>query len=451
MKKTLISFMLIAAIVLVVPPLLLGFSVWNLGSAVQVATGLGAKIACSARFISDLSEQQALADVVSYSPAAGLLDLTYDYDNKTVDAELFGMAPKRAQYRKGLGCTLDVGDTQHLNSIQVPEVASNEDDWPKGQGVHSKIEGVQQALDQMLLDDNEKGYQTRAFLVIKGQEIIAESYAEGFTNHTPLMGWSMGKSLTAMLVGRYQYLQQIDSEQLAGLEQWKEDGRSQITIKQLLQMTSGLKFDEVYAPGSDATHMLFSAYSASDVALGSPLDEQPGTHFSYSSGTTNILARWLFEELDGDAQQLVDFAFNELFSPLSMSNTVFEPDGSGVFVGSSYIYASARDWARLALLMKNGGEMNGQQLLSQEWVKQASQPNSSENDKRYGYQFWLNSGGEELRWKDLPKDAYAMLGNRKQVVMIIPSQDMIVIRLGWSSGDYPTNNNFSELIKLANP
>ena len=128
-------------------------------------------------------------------------------------------------------------------------------------------------------------------------------------------------------------------------------------------MSSGLDFDETYAPGSDATHMLFSAHSASDVAMTSALHKTPGSYFSYSSGTTNLLARWLYDQLGGTTQALVDFTYNELFAPLGMAHTVFEPDASGVFVGSSYIYASARDWARLGLLMKNGGEIQGQQAV----------------------------------------------------------------------------------------
>lgn len=121
-------------------------------------------------------------------------------------------------------------------------------------------------------------------------------------------------------------------------------------------------------------------------------------------------------------------------------------DPSGILVGSSYIYGSARDWARLGLLMLNKGQANRQQLISQDWVVDASVPNSSDNDRAYGYQFWLNAGQPELRWPELPKDAYAMLGNRKQVVMIIPSADTVVVRLGWSTQSYPTGENIQGLL-----
>ena len=450
MKKILIPLALFIAIIIAVPPFVLGFSIWHLGSAVEVATGLGAKIACSARFVTGLSEDNAFADVVSYSPAAGLLDLTYDYEQKTVHAELFGLAPKTAKYRDGLGCTLEVGDTAQLDRVQArvqpSGVAINEAPWPKGQTVNTLQENVQNRVEALLSSDNQQGYQTRALLVVKGDQIIAEAYAPGLDHTTALMGWSMGKSVTAMLIGRQELLTNSPTAQLTEFEAWQNDERKNINLVQLLQMSSGLDFDETYAPGSDATHMLFSAHSASDVAMTSALHKTPGSYFSYSSGTTNLLARWLYEQLGGTPQALVDFTYNELFAPLGMAHTVFEPDASGVFVGSSYIYASARDWARLGLLMKNGGEIQGQRLLSEDWVKRAAMPNTSNNDKRYGYQFWLNSGEDSLRWESLPADAYAMQGNRSQRVMMIPSEDMVIVRLGWSANGYPTEENFSQII-----
>jgi len=445
MKKILLALGVLVSLLVAIPPYFLGFSIWHIGSAVEVATGLGAKIACSARFISEFDEKQSLEDVVSYSPAASLLDMTYNYQQKTVHAELFGMAPTSAQYRKGLGCTLNVADTEHLNQVNVPHVTITSEPWPKGNHVSTLDSSVQSTVNNVLISDNKHGYQTRALLVVKDQNIIAESYADGIDQSTALMGWSMGKSLTAMLIGRYLYIEGTENTDV-NFAAWQKDDRQSIKIEHLLQMTSGLAFDETYAPGSDATDMLFTAPSASDVAMKSPLIHEPSTHFSYSSGTTNLLNRWLFEKTGGTAQDLVDFTYKQLFQPLYMSNTIFEPDASGVFVGSSYIYASARDWARLGLLMKNGGKINGQRVLAEDWVKRATTPNNSKNEKAYGYQFWLNEGDETLRWPALPKDAYAMQGNRSQRVMIIPSEDLVIVRLGWSAKGYPTEDNFTTIM-----
>jgi CubicO group peptidase (beta-lactamase class C family) len=131
-----------------------------------------------------------------------------------------------------------------------------------------------------------------------------------------------------------------------------------------------------------------------------------------------------------------------------MTNSIFEMDASGVMVGSSYLYASGRDWARLGLLMLNGGINDGERLLPEGWTEAAHKPNTSNNDKRYGYQFWLNEGEDELRWPALPTDAYAMMGNRKQSVMIIPSEGVVFVRLGWSSGDYPMAANYVKLLSV---
>ena len=216
-------------------------------------------------------------------------------------------------------------------------------------------------------------------------------------------------------------------------------------MENLLQMSSGLAFNEVYVPGSDATRMLFNAYSAAAVALDKPLEHQPGRHFSYSSGTTNLLSALLVERLGG-TQGAIDYLYSDFLAPLGMTRTVFEPDPSGVFVGSSYIYASARDWGRLGQLMLEDGELNGVRLLPTDWVARASRPSVALNDPRYGYQFWLNRGGEKLRWHGLPEDAYAMMGNRGQVVMIIPSARTVIVRLGWSASDYPVAERFSALL-----
>ena len=130
-----------------------------------------------------------------------------------------------------------------------------------------------------------------------------------------------------------------------------------------------------------------------------------------------------------------------------MLHSTLEPDPSGVFVASSYIYSSPRDWARLGQLMLNRGELNGHRLISAAWVARAVTPNVSANDPRYGYQFWLNGGGDVLRWPGLPEDAYAMNGNRQQVVMVVPSANAVLVRLGWTAGGYPLEQNFAELLE----
>ncbi|MCX2830333.1 serine hydrolase domain-containing protein [Microbulbifer thermotolerans] len=448
MKKTItITTAALTAVALtfaLLTPKLLGFSVTQLGAAVRVATGMGAKLACSGYFISGLDKNRILDDLASYSPANRLLDLHYG-DNR-VTAELLGLGHASASYRDGLGCTLDIGDTSVLDRVRLAPLTSNGEEWPQGETASHINVDLQKRVETTLSRDNAAGLDTRALLVVQDGVIAAEAYAPGIDAQTPLLGWSMGKSVTAIMQGRLETLGLADSTVKPVFAEWKSDERARIALDDLLHMSSGLDFDETYAPGSDATEMLFNAHSASDIALVRPATYTPGEHFSYSSGTTNLIARWIHERLGGDVQASLDFLRQELLQPLNMAHTVFEMDPSGVFVGSSYLYASARDWARLGLLMLNRGQWEGTQLLSEDWVARATAPNTSANEPRYGYQFWLNSGGEELRYPQLPADAYFMLGNRKQVVMISPSTNTVVVRLGWSAGSYPTGENFAGLL-----
>jgi len=448
MKKIAIILSILLIAILIAVPKLVGFQAWNIPAAVDMATGMGAKLACSSRYVTGLSEQQAKADIVSYSAAASLLDLTYDNQAKTVTATLKGMAEKQAKFRDGLGCSLELGDTTALDQVRVQEISASDDAWPVGETVTTIKPALQTVLQNQLKDDNEQGLNTRALLLVKNGKIVAESYAEGFSSESKLLGWSMGKSVTAMMLGRLDAIKVVDFKQTALFDQWKHDDRKNLNLIHLLQMSSGLDFDEPYVPGSDSTKMLFTVPSASDQALKSELTRKPSTHFYYSSGTTNILARWLYQELGGTPQAMFDFTYQEFFTPLHMAHSTFEGDSTGVLVGSSYLYASARDWARMAQLLLNNGEWEGQQLISSDWIAQASAPNNSDNDKRYGYQFWLNAGHDDLRWPNLPADAYAMQGNRSQRVMMIPSENTAIIRLGWTTGQYPMNEKFSELIQV---
>jgi len=448
MKKTTTIVVAISATlaltVCLLAPKFLGFSVTQLGSAVRVATGMGAKLACSGRFVSGFDEARILDDLASYSPANRLLEL--QYGDRGVTAELLGLGRTSATYRDGLGCTLDIGDTRALDTVRITPVAANGGEWPLGSAVSSIDPDLQRRVEATLARDNAAGLQTRALVVVQDGRLVAEAYGPGIDAQTPLLGWSMGKSLTAIMQGRMEALGLADSRAVPVFEQWRGDERAQIALEDLLHMSSGLDFDETYAPGSDATRMLFNAYSASDVAMASPAAFEPGAHFSYSSGTTNLIARWMHERLGGDLQASLDFFRREVLQPLGMVDTVLEVDPSGVFVGSSYLYASGRDWARLGQLMLNRGQLNGRRLLSEDWVARAATPNGSDNEPGYGYQFWLNGGREALRYPQLPADAYFMLGNRKQVVMISPSTNTVVVRLGWSSNGYPTGENFAGLL-----
>ena len=437
--------------------LLLGFYPWHIGSVFSVASALGAKLACSGYFVTGLDEQQIMDDLASYSPVNRLLTVEIDTRLPAASAELMGLGRTSASYRPGLGCTLNIGDTSHLDQLQVPAspaVSTDQVMWPAGPVVDTLIVTRQVQLDSILEQDNIEGLDTRALLLVENGVITAESYAKGFDEETKLLGWSMAKSLTALMIGRAEALGVLSRNMAVLFPEWDEDDRRLITVEHMLQMSAGLNIAEVYAPGSDTTRMLFGSHSAASVGLDKGLLQKPGEQSVYSSATTNLLVYWLQRQLGGRPQVGIDYLYREVLQPMAMAHTVFEVDPSGTFVGSSFAYASARDWARLGLLMLNDGIINKglaeeNQFLPKGWVEAATSPNRSSNESRYGYHFWLNSGSKssnELRYPLLPADAFYMSGSRQQFVLMVPSQNLVLVRLGWSRGKYPFGERYRTLV-----
>ena len=445
MKKVVVLFFILSLPFLAMN--LVGLSPFDLKANVQVGTGIGAKLACSGRYLSGFDPKQIAADIASYSAAAELLTIGYDDVEMIAGASLLGFGLTEAKYRPGLGCTLVRSGSEQLDVIEVPKIQESLLPWPQGSMVNTLDKGGQFQLSKLLVKDNDDGLQTRALLVVRNGSIVSEVYAKGFSPQTPLMGWSMAKALSGIMLGHLVHVDELAVGEANLFSEWLEDERRNITLHQLLQMSSGLDFSEVYAPGSDATRMLFVAASASGVAKSSALIHPPGTHFSYSSGTANLLSE-IFVERTGGTQSAVNVLYEKILQPMAMAHTTLELDANGVFMGSSNIYSSTRDWARLGLMMLQKGELNGHRIVSEQWVAQATSPNSSDNERAYGYQVWLNEGDKALRWPDLPVDAYAFTGNRGQRVMIIPSAQTLIVRLGWSSGGYPDNLRFSQLLTL---
>jgi CubicO group peptidase (beta-lactamase class C family) len=159
-----------------------------------------------------------------------------------------------------------------------------------------------------------------------------------------------------------------------------------------------------------------------------------------------MLARLFQQHTGGDLQSSLDYLIEHIYVPMGIGNAIFETDAGGGFVGSSYWYATARDWARVGYLMLNKGMINGHRIVSEEYVGKATSPNASGNDHAYGYQFWLNRGNDWLVWPHLPEDTFAAEGDREQRVMIIPSENLVIVRIGWSDGEYPADRNFSEIV-----
>ena len=443
-KALIVVFLLFAGLIILAS--MMGFSPGYIVSAPGVATGIGSKLLCSSRYVSDFSQQQAFDDLVQYSSILDQLNIEYDDEQQSVTTSLFGLSKKTASYIPELGCAVDYSGFEQRKNLLVEAPESSSQPWPLGGEVGNPDPIVKALLEEIISRDNNSGLNTRALLVVRQGQVIAEAYDQGADADTPLLGWSMAKSVISTMLGNLEYRGLLNIDNPPGFSRWEGDGRAQVKIEDMLTMSDGLAFSEEYNPGDDATAMLFTAPSSSDYVMNMELAARPGTVFNYSSGTANLLSR-VFVDSFADPQEAYSDYMENIHRVLGFQNAVFETDASGVFVGSSYLYASARDWARLGQLMLNNGMINGQRVSREDWVQRSTTPNKTENEKAYGFLWWLNQGDANLRWPDLPEDTFMANGNRQQMLAVVPSADVIIVRLGWTAGSYPTNSQFAEILE----
>ena len=444
-----LKFTIGAVGVLAVASFTSGYTPAYIANAPAVLTGIGAMLTCSARYVSGIGPEQNFSDLTSYSPLLENLEITYDDKARRVEADLMGMRSASAQYREGLGCALDIGDTSPLAAVKIPARAAEPNAlWPMGNKVPVPDIATQSTLEAVLKADNAAGLQTRALLVVRGGQIVAETYAEGFDARSKLLGWSMAKSFNALMLGNMEMRGLIDPKKKPVFSEWADDERADISLDNMLHMASGLDLSEIYDPGEAVTAMLFTAHNPARVGLAADQRDTPGTRFDYSSGTSLLLSKLVYDAVGGTLDKALENLHTNFIAPMGMQDFVMEVDPSGVFLGSSFMLASARDWARMGQIMLNGGTLNGHRFVTEDWAKRALATNGTENKKAYGYQFWLNHGDAVPRWPGLPSDAYAALGSREQQVMMFPSDDTIIVRLGWTlDGKYPISKNFAKILK----
>jgi CubicO group peptidase (beta-lactamase class C family) len=279
--------------------------------------------------------------------------------------------------------------------------------------------------------------------VIYKDQILAEKYAPGFDETTPILGWSMTKSITSTIYGILQKQGRIDIDQKTGIEAWQNDGRSAITYKDLLQMNSGLEWEEVYGYLSDVTRMLYVADNMGEVQVNKPMVGKINESWNYSSGTSNVLAGPLLRKLFPDEQAYLNFWYEELLDKIGMHSAQIETDLSGNFVGSSYAWANTRDWGKFGLLYLHKGNWNGEQIFDPSWSKFVATPTNGSNG-RYGGHFWLNAGGV---YPDAPRDLYSANGFQGQMVFIIPSKQVVIVRTGLTEDpEFDFNKMLKEIL-----
>lgn len=396
-----------------------------LNTLMPIITGYAAKNLASAVFISGRNQQ----DVEQLDLNFSFIKYTrnkVDYASKTVTSR-FLWASSTAAYREGYGVTLLRGrdkDAFLAQTYPLPKVAAYEETLQWGDSAEI---ACLEPLAKAFVDDKAYNGTPFAFVVLHKGKLVAERYGKGITPETKLLSWSMGKSFTSAIAGIMVGDSLVSLHAPMDIPQWQADERKNITLNNLLQMQSGLQWNEDYGNRSDVNLMLHREEGMGLFALNKPLEHAPGTHWYYSSGTTNIVMRYLRSQFDND-QAFLTYLRERLFGPLHIANPYFEQDMSGTPVGSSYLYMTARDFARFGQMYLDDGCANGQRILPEGWVEYTTTP-ASASEGRYGAFFWLN------RCKvcpDVPEDMFSCNGHDGQQIYIIPSKDLVVVVLGYS-------------------
>lgn len=431
--------------------LLLGFVIISYYPRLTIVTGFSAKSVASGMFFADRSQESIEKGDNDFS----LLPFSENQVNaaeRTVRSSIIGLKDRKAIFMDGLGATLLPENPTREGNKLIPKRNFIKPDLPFPYGVLPQKDTVFAEIDQVKLktaidyafdmgEERIKG--TRSVIVVYKDQIIGEKYAEGFDHHTPILGWSMTKSITATIYGILQKKGMVNIEDKTGIEAWQNDSRSEITYNDLLHMNSGLEWDEDYADISDVTSMLYESEEMGKVQLEKPQIGKINESWNYSSGTSNLLAGFLLQKVFKDRQAYLDFWYAELIDKIGMHSALIETDFVGNFVGSSYAWATTRDWAKFGLLYLHDGNWNGEQIFDPAWSEYVATPTNGSNG-RYGAHFWLNAGGH---FPDVPKDMYSANGFQGQTVAIIPSKDLVIVRMGLvEDPDFDFNEFLSDII-----
>ena len=408
---------------------------WYARPLLLTGTGYAAHNACAVELLAGRDDPE---DDLPDNPLVPYLRSSEE--KSQVTGSILGfLAKQEAHYAEGYGCTLGAS----------PELPAATEVTPRTLETGPTGTDLEPALDRAFGTDLPAGDRadlgTRAVVVLKDGKVVAERYADGFDADTRQLGWSMSKSVTNLMVGRLvaEGSLSVDDDDLR--EEWTDD-RSTITIDELMRMTSGLEWDETYDLGTPITRMLYLEKDMGGYVASQPLAHDPGTHLQYSSGSTTLLCDILLDRTGTGAE----LPGSLLFSPLGLGSAVIEPDGAGTPVCSSYMWATPRDWAAIGQLALDEGVVDGKSLLPDGWMDQATTPTEveeSEEEQPYGAGWWLNELPDGSAYDDrLPLDTYEALGHDGQSLAVIPSEDLVVLRMGFTP-DTDLDDRFPQLVQ----
>ena len=393
---------------------------------IRIAANYAAKCVCSNVFLANRDAAEVLAyDVQAPGhPLLRVMRVTVDRNLGIVRAGLFGfIGGGLAVARSNVGCAV-MPDGRLDTARAIPHAAV-----AAAATATRDVSFAVAPLQHVIADDALAGPGMRAIVVLSKGRFVAERYARGFDLTTPQLGWSMTKTVTAALIGLLVEDGRLALDQTAGLAQ---DARSRITIANLLSMTSGLKFNESYGAVSDVTRMLYLQPDMAAFVRAMPLEHPPGEVWNYSSGTAVLVARIFQDAVGADA---ISYVRTRLFAPLGMDSAIMETDERGTLVGSSYMFATPRDWARFGQLLAQDGVWEGREILPRGYVALMAAAVTASGGDYGGGMVWRRITHTTATTasdpaQDLPEDTFWMSGHDGQFAAIIPSRQLVVVRMG---------------------
>jgi len=408
--------------------------------AIRVAAGVAAHHVCSMTFIGqqdpDTIYRELVTPMIGAMPAK-LLTVRVDRAKQRVAVDGLVSTLATASYVAGYGCRLDLpGNVAVVADVRrAPDV---DDGFAPSTQVATDKPGVTVAMERVFAEragDAPKA--VKAVVIVKDGKVVAERYAPGYGIHTKLISFSVAKSFTNALLGMLAMDGKVDPKQPLDAPEWHAPGdpRGAIRIEDLLRMQSGLAAEEAESAFSPVAKMEFLHADMAAYAAAQPAKEAPGKTFEYTSADTVLLDRMVGERVGGGAAGLRTFAQQRVFDPLHMGDVTMEFDGQGTFIGSTYVYASARDYARFGLLYLNDGKApDGTRLLPEGWVAWSR---TSALGAPYGAGFWTNDGPSDVAQMRVeggfPKDGFFASGTMGQRIYIVPSEHLVITRFGYSA------------------
>lgn len=429
---------------------------WFVWPRLPIITAFASKGMASSVFVADKDPERVEAEDLSFFPIS-LAKSEIDYEEKSVTSTVFGLAKRKAIYREGLGSVIVLDSPEdELRKMEFnkpePEYSPDTIPWPKGNVIPAKLpEGVDSERLTGLIDTcfdqpgEEPFKKTLGIVIVYDNKLIAEKYLGDYDHNTMFHGWSMTKTVAGAMAGILADKGKLSLDDPVEVGEWGDNEMGKITVKNVIQMSTGLDWYENYFTISDATVMLMQSEDMLASITNNELEHQPGSHWNYSSGDANLLSGIIRNEINDD-EKYHALPYRELFYPAGMLTTTLETDASGLFVASSYSYGSTRDWARFGLIFLNEGVIAGDTILSKEWVDFMKTP-APASDGKYAGTFWLQEPNEENALVDVPDDVFFADGFLGQRIYIIPSKKLVAVRMGYGLSNFSMNDFLREVIE----